>query len=73
MLNVAHEWGYLAVVPKFRKIKLPATLPRPMRPEHFELIYKKCEVATMPAGVPYKAGIFAFRPMMSWSVRLRIC
>lgn len=54
MLNVAHDWGYLPVVPKFRKIKLPEVLPRPVRPEHFEAIYGKCDVATMPEGLPFE-------------------
>ena len=55
VLNVAHEWGYLAVVPKFRKVKLPEILPRPVKQEHFEAIYKACNVATMPEGLPYPA------------------
>ncbi len=56
VLNVAHEWGYLPVVPKFRKVKLPEVLPRPVRPDHFQAIYNSCDVATMPSGLPYAAG-----------------
>lgn len=52
--NVAKEWGYIAKVPKFRKIKLPEAMPRPVTPEHFEAIYKACDEATMPAGLPYE-------------------
>ena len=52
-LNVACDWGYLAVVPKFRKIKAPQALPRPITSEHFELIYTACHVAKMPQGMPY--------------------
>ena len=52
--NVAKEWGYIANVPKFRKVKLPEAMPRPVTPEHFEVIYKACDVATMPAGLPYE-------------------
>jgi integrase len=55
-LNVAHDWGYLADLPKFRKLKLPEVLPRPMRADHFQKIYGACDVATMPQGLPYPAG-----------------
>lgn len=54
--NVAKEWGYIANVPKFRKIKLPESMPRPVSPEDFEKIYKACDEATMPAGLPYEPG-----------------
>ena len=71
MLNVAHDWGYLVQVPKFRKIKLPETMPRPMRPEHFEAIYNASHVATMPAGLPYEPciwwqGIEVFAVTTGW-------
>lgn len=54
--NVAKEWGYIAKLPKFRKTKLPDSMPCPVTPEHFEAIYKACDVATMPAGLPYEPG-----------------
>ena len=71
MLNVAHEWGYLPQLPKFRRIKLPETMPRPMRPEHFEAIYNTSCVATMPAGLPYQPdvwwkGIVVFAVTTGW-------
>ena len=53
-MNVAHDWGYLPIVPKFRKVKLPEAMPRPMVPEHFEAIYRACEVATMPKDLPFE-------------------
>jgi integrase len=55
-LRVAHDWGYLAKLPKFRRVKVPEAMPRPVSREHFEAIYKACDVATMPAGLPYSAG-----------------
>ena len=51
-LNVAHDWGYLLAVPKFRKLKAPEALPRPVTRDHFEAIYLACDVATMPKGSP---------------------
>src|SRR5690606_19113402 len=55
-LNVAHDWGYLAKVPKFRKVKVPEAMPRPVTTEHFEAIYAACDEATMPEGLPYPAA-----------------
>ncbi len=55
-LNVAHNWGYLPIVPKFRKIRLPDAMPRPVAPDHFEVIYRACDVATMPESLPYHPG-----------------
>ncbi len=52
-LRVASEWGYLPEVPKFRMVKLPEVMPRPVTQEHFQAIYAACEVATMPEDLPY--------------------
>ncbi len=52
-LNVAHDWGYLTTVPRFRKVKVPEAVPRPVTREHFQAIYQACDVATMPTGLPY--------------------
>lgn len=52
-LNVAHDWGYLPETPKFRKIKLPEAMPRPITSKDFEAIYGACNVATMPKDLPY--------------------
>ncbi len=52
-LNVALDWEYLAKVPKFRRVKVPDADPRPVTREHFQAIYSACDVATMPAGLPY--------------------
>lgn len=55
-LVVASEWGYLPAVPKFRMIKLPEAMPRPMSSEHFEAIYKACDEAVMPLDLPCAAS-----------------
>ena len=52
-LNIAYDWGYLPAVPKFRKIKAPEGMPRPVTPHDFEAIYVACDVASMPGGLPY--------------------
>jgi integrase len=54
VLNVAHDWGYLPIMPKFRRIKVPEAMPRPMVPDHFEAIYMACDVATMPKDLPFE-------------------
>ena len=49
-LRVAHEWGYLTDVPKFRMVKEPYKLPVYVTPEHFTVIYlQACELARLPA------------------------
>ena len=53
---VAVDWGYLAVLPKFRRVKVPEAMPRPITQEHFQNIYEQCNVATMPEGLPYDAA-----------------
>ena len=53
-LNVAKEWDNITKVPKFRRIKVPDAMPRPVTQEHFEAIYNACDVATMPKGLPYE-------------------
>jgi integrase len=53
VLNVANDWGYLPDVPKFRRIKLPETMPRPITSKDFEAIYKACNVATMPKDLSF--------------------
>ncbi len=48
-LRVAHEWGYLATVPKFRIVKEPYKLPIYVTPDHFAEIYNKaCDLARLP-------------------------
>ncbi len=56
VLNVAKDWGYLASVPKFRKVKVPEAMPRPVTQEHFEAMYQACNVAKRPNDLPYPAA-----------------
>lgn len=55
-LNVARDWGYLVTLPKFRAVKVPEAMPRPVTQEHFEAMYQACNVATLPDGLPYPAA-----------------
>lgn len=52
VLGVAHDWGYLPVVPKFRMVREPGRLPTFITPEDFAAIYQACDKATMPANMP---------------------
>jgi integrase len=55
-LRVAHDWGYLPVVPKFRKVRETQEIGAVVTPEHFEAIFNACDVATMPRGLPCEPG-----------------
>ena len=50
-LRVAHDWGYLPKVPKFRKVREPEHIGPVITPEHFQVIYEACDVAVMPKGL----------------------
>jgi integrase len=52
VLRIAHEWGYLPTVPKFRKLRELDQIGRVITVEHFEAIYKACHCATMPKHMP---------------------
>ena len=54
-LNVAKDWGHIVHVPKFRRVRVPEAMPRPVTNEHFEAIYGSCGVATMPGDLPFAA------------------
>lgn len=49
ILNTAHDWGYLAKVPKFKMLKEPKRLPQYVTPEDFAAIYTACGTAKRPA------------------------
>jgi integrase len=55
-LRIAHDWGYLPKVPKFRKVRQPERIGRIITPEHFQAIYDACNNAKLPEGMPYSAG-----------------
>jgi integrase len=57
-LRKAHEWCYIATVPRFHMVREPAKLPRYVTPEHFAVIYEKgCGRAEKPTwcGTQYTA------------------
>lgn len=55
-LRVAHDWGYLPKVPKFRKVREPDRIGRIITPGDFQAIYDACKEAKLPEGLPYDAG-----------------
>jgi integrase len=55
-LRIAHEWGYLPVVPKFHRVREQQRVGRVMTPEHFTAIYSVCDSATIPATNNYPAA-----------------
>jgi integrase len=72
-LRVAVEWGYLPKVPRFRMEKVGKKLVRYVTPEHFAAIYRACDTATMPKGLPFPAvdwwrGLFVFAYMTGWRI-----
>jgi len=72
-LAVAAEWGYLAKVPKFRMERTAKKLPRYVIAEHFASIYRACDQAKFPTGLPYPTtdwwrGLLVFGYMTGWRI-----
>ena len=57
-LRIAHDWGYLPVVPKFRKVREEQRIGRVITPEHFDAIFRACDHATLPVLPNRTAGDF---------------
>jgi integrase len=55
-LTVAHDWGYLPAMPKFRMEKAPKNLPTYVTGDHFAAIYRACEHARMPTNFSFPAA-----------------
>jgi integrase len=53
VLRIAHDWGYLPTMPRFRMLREPVELPTHVTPEHFAKIYEACDQARMPEGMPF--------------------
>ncbi len=73
VFRVAHDWGYLPEVPKFRMLKEPQKLPRYVTPEHFAMIYGACDAARWPAGQDYSPAdwwraLLTFLYMTGWRI-----
>jgi integrase len=72
-LGVAAEWGYLPKMPKVRMMREPGKLPTYVSPEHFAALYKACEAARLPDGLPFPAsewwrGVLVVAYMTGWRI-----
>jgi integrase len=52
MLRVAHDWGFIPKVPRFKFLKVPQKLPTFLSPEDFAKLYQACDHAKYPAALP---------------------
>jgi integrase len=50
-VRVAHEWGYLPKVPRFRKVREEQRIGAVVTPADFQAIYGACDKATKPEGL----------------------
>jgi integrase len=72
-LRVAHEWGFMPVVPKFRMERQPLKLPTYVTGEDFARIYNACDSAKFPHDQPYAAAdwwraLVTFGYMTGWRI-----
>jgi len=73
VLRVAYDWKYLPEMPKIRMLREPEKLPLYVTPEHFAAIYKACDAAKRPIGLPYEPklwwqGLATFCYMTGWRI-----
>jgi integrase len=72
-LNMACEWGYLPKAPKFHMLREPKKLVTYIGPEHFAAIYRACDRARLPQGLPFPVadwwrGLLVFGYMTGWRI-----
>ena len=74
VMNIAHEWGLIARVPRIRFLKQPQNLPTYIPPEHFAAIYRACSTAKKPNDVPnvspeaWWQGLIVVAYMTGWRI-----
>ena len=69
----AHRWGYLPRVPEFEMEREPHKLVRYVSAEHFAMMYRRCDAATLPRDLPYSPAdwwraLLVFTYMTGWRV-----
>jgi integrase len=72
-LRVAHEWGYLPLVPKFRMVREPEKFTRYITPEDFAAIYGACKAARRPRSQDFSPedwwqALLTFAYMTGWRI-----
>jgi integrase len=72
-LAVAAEWGYLPKLPRFRAEREAKRLPTYVTGEHFAAIYRACDTARLPRGLPYPPadwwrGLIVYGYMTGWRI-----
>lgn len=56
VIKIAHDWGYVDKLPRYRFLREPGKLPTYVIPDHFAAIYQHCDSAKAPADQPYTPG-----------------
>jgi integrase len=72
-LRVARKWGYLQLLPEFAMQQVPKKLIRYVTDAHFAAVYRSCDVAKSPRGLPYSAadwwrGLLMMGYMTGWRI-----